>query len=1073
MSIGRLAGFWRLMGLAALCAGIWGCGGGGGGSGGGEPLPRPVVSGAAESFVVIGVGEVWEYTVMVKDSSGGAHEDYTIEWVHNIGSADGEVVLSSPAAGQERLSFTPVREGDFSVQARVVGRLVEGEDPADKSAETAPLTVAARGGPCSRIVANLAEVSLLVGEKRPLTFDTLANLHSSQSDAKLKYAASHQQVAVTVQDGDVAAWSDGVLEGLKLGSTKLTVVAGEVETSIPVTVVEGSLAAPGDGRVRMITRPALPVGSNTGSLPQWPRSLDSRMALDSKGYPHVVLQPFPGVPSLGEGTFGRLLVAHWTGSGFGTTALGPWWETIQEPRLAVDSGDKLWVAFLTGQYPGAWVADRAAEGVTGGWRVRPLPGGRDADNPAAVVPASVQSEGVDVKGAVAISSDGSKTYVAYSVFHALESQLTTGTQCVRKLRLAIVDNVGIDFQDIAEELYTVASTAPQACVAGLEEVRISKVTMLPPNFSSTLPRISALTGLNTNRKLYYFDWNGTTWNSVASVDPKVMEPEHIDRAVPLDFTIAGEGKTTALPGVWVSNRNVQKSEMWFWPMNLPREQRWTSFFPQVAGGAVALFSFMVGEDTYLGNVGLSFLARIDRLGRLLFEEPMWPLLVEGEDAAAMRERPISAFWAQELPEACDECRPAGRMWAAWHMSDGVDLASVTFPEQGGGPLAEARGALFADTPAQPRILLPPTIVQDESRFVVVQLEDASGSGQKVTQLWRSQGPGFKFEHMTTDGDLANWAMAPVESTDAYYAVSSADDTMVLLRSKDEGETWTDFLSAPCTGKVVASRLLKGGQWVAVCAPTEQGDTRPFQSTFLGKLMSGVQFKDLGGPPEGLEGPGATLGTSVGIVESDADFALVIPVRGPGVGNGVLVRRFDLSGNLVSEAVSPLEAPFIPSTVVQTSNGTLVGVGAGLSNGDYQYAVVRSTDDFKTQTVRYQDWTGLAGAPLQLQYDKDLNTIYLFDGLRGPGDSVRATVRRSNDHGETWQEVPDLLRPWGGAMQRVNFVVADGDKWLIFLEDNASLRGWQETDDFDDLFQGAAINNVSMPKGELIYMRLAL
>lgn len=1061
----------RIPGIVVMFALLAACGGGGDGSKDLQSLPKPALSGLTSDFVLLAPGETWEATLQVDGEGGLPHPDYEANWLTDITTADGDVATETPAAGVERFLFTPKRLGVFTVQAKIQGRTLPDEVAAEKAAETKVVTLVVRGGKCTRIVPDMLKVELVVGETRPFSAEGLAELSAGEQKDDLKYAISQEELEFAVENSGIATWDNGALTGVAVGETKLNVTCGTAQIPVPVVVSDADVSPPQEGRVPMLTRQALAVGMGP-SWPQAPDNVEGRLVLQSQSYPMALLQPYPGVSGLGKGQFGRLLVAQWTGSGFGTTALGTWWETIAKPRLAL-TDDRAYVAYMETQFPGAFLADRPLADSKAAFRLRVLPTGKEVEEDAARVFEADQAQGVDTLGTMAITASKSAVFVAYTLFFPVEVGFST-TTCVRKVRLVTATDLTLEASDIHEETYIAPNTDPDACKTSMDLARVARLHLLPPNFSSTLPRVAMLTGINNDRKVWYLDWNGVAWNAVAAVDPKQIEPEHVERAVPIDFTVPADGETTTFPAIWASNRNTQKREMWFWPMGMQDVNRWTSYYPQVEGGQVSLFSFMSGSEVFLGNIAGSFLARLDRWQRLVFEEPIWPYLYAEEDPVAMRKWPISGVVATDPNANCDGCAPVRTVQWIWHTGDQVEFVTARLPELLGGPENETRGSYWSDSSVQPTLLAPPAVLSDGSRMALVEYgADEESDVGAVAQLWRSDGPGFPFEHLLTDGDIRTWATAPVEVGDALYVVSSAEDTMRILKSKDEGETWAEFATAPCNGKVIASKFLEGGQVVAICAPIHEGDTRPFQTLYMSKLLVGVQINDVGGLPVGMEGPGQTLGHSVTILPNAEGFTVVLPVRGPGVGNAVLVRRYDLSGTMKKETMTALKGPFDPASVVETAAGWLVSVSGSYDNGNYTYVVVRSQDDFATQSVKFQDWTGMAGTPLPLQYDSELNTLYLFDGQWLSGDSRVATVRTSTDDGATWQVEPSLVRPWGGRGQQLTHVVREGAGWLVFFHDNSSLRAWEETDDFDGLFSGAVFNQVLKPPADLGYMKLVL
>lgn len=319
------------------------------------------------------LGETVELRVEVRDEGGGVATDYRARWeVRRTDDGRGGFTQASasPEAGVEVLTLTAAEP--LEVEAYL---FVEGLCPMCGNASSPTATVTFWGGPAERIVVAARSISLAVGEVRPFAAYAV-------NDADV----SHHAVSYAIDDAGVASLEGSVLTGLAVGTATLTLTAEGTTRAIAVEVVDAPLAAPADGHYPLFEGTVR--ADNTDPRLYVAPMREERMAVDSRGWPATTLLPFEGT-----GVYRQpMLVARWTGTGFGYERLEAAHDGAHGARVAFDEDDRLFVVYQTGFPPRlhlasaergslAWTDVELTTGATAG--EDPQVPGRRASDPLA------------------------------------------------------------------------------------------------------------------------------------------------------------------------------------------------------------------------------------------------------------------------------------------------------------------------------------------------------------------------------------------------------------------------------------------------------------------------------------------------------------------------------------------------------------------------------------------------------------------------------------------------------------------------------------------------------------------
>lgn len=355
-----------------------------------RPLPQAatlkmVVQQVADPWVVR-VGETASIHVDVLTASGGTVPEASIEGF-KIGSTRSkqgviadlikvEIQRVGDSGFDIRLTPQSVPDG-HSTQLGGVLSTKQKHNPSNASAVQFELPdLVIYGGAPSRLDPVTSVTRLRVGEVRPMAALVSAVAEPGfadlvRSDVSPTWTSSNPAVA-TVTPG-------GLIQGVGIGSAQLTAQAGGLSAQIALEVAAGELAAPPDGSLPLIERISgspirvvWPVVTGQSDILNDITVSDDRsiaaVATDSRGYPFVVGTANGNVAGVVHGS-SQILMAEWTGSGFGFSWIGLPFEHARDPRIAIDSRDRLYVVYL-GHDSGVRIAERDAKKPDSPWTFR-------------------------------------------------------------------------------------------------------------------------------------------------------------------------------------------------------------------------------------------------------------------------------------------------------------------------------------------------------------------------------------------------------------------------------------------------------------------------------------------------------------------------------------------------------------------------------------------------------------------------------------------------------------------------------------------------------------------------------
>jgi hypothetical protein len=205
------------------------------------------------------------------------------------------------------------------------------------------------GGPDAGVAPLDPAVAMVVGEQRPVAAWPLARA----DDGSMTFG--DQQITAAIDNAAVAT-IDGtfVVTAAAPGTATLTFSNGTDTATVPVTVTAGVLGPPADASY---TLGAAFIGTVAGSTP------NDLVAIDSHGWPAAIV----GVDSA------HVVLARWTGSGFGYEWVSDPWDTARDAHVVVDDQDHIWITYKTGARDSFMLVDRPSE-TPNAWRRRRLHG---------------------------------------------------------------------------------------------------------------------------------------------------------------------------------------------------------------------------------------------------------------------------------------------------------------------------------------------------------------------------------------------------------------------------------------------------------------------------------------------------------------------------------------------------------------------------------------------------------------------------------------------------------------------------------------------------------------------------
>lgn len=493
-----------------------------------EPPPTvyPLVEGPEPAFQRVAPGEtaVFTWRITWPDGARPDHEALGVgvsAYNHVIGALDGD---SATRAGWEpgrqvyrlEVDAETRRAEVFPLSVQVCARTTCEDVPAG----AARLLVA--GGPAEAVFPPVSESVLAVGEVRPFTawpgtafteYAANPNPNFGQrfwSHEPLRFSTDHAGIATVDESGRV--------EGVAPGETTLRIAAGAAEAQVALTVVEAPLGPPGEG--------AWPVTTHAVELyqPGWAGGdgpVEAKVAVDSAGWPRFASRFNPGFGAASPAFVADLppmVLARWTGTGFGYEPLGEPWEMPGQASLAVGGDGTEW-ALVRGRLFGElnlW--ERAPGAGIGDWTRHPVPQGPDVGfgevpmtwfsdgynhiEQAAQLPTAVwQGPGGEVGFAWATFADFANPHAAQ------DSQ-----QCPRMLFYASATPGGITVERVSQEWLLTVRT--QNGCGDVDHQRYQRLVALPPGPGSPYAGVLALAetySLFGPQKLALWTWQPGAW----------------------------------------------------------------------------------------------------------------------------------------------------------------------------------------------------------------------------------------------------------------------------------------------------------------------------------------------------------------------------------------------------------------------------------------------------------------------------------------------------------------------------------------------------------------------------------
>ena len=724
----------------------------------------PVVTGWLADKERVQPGELLTFSLEL-DWDGQAHDHMFLETHYDRANVDREWDgdhFSTTFAATNVTSISS-NAGLRVCHGSMLGRCVEME------LDLAQVQVA--GGPGWTLVSPVDEVTLVVGERRPVQAATFAG--ETMDVARL----SGDAITYTTDQPDVISVdANGFVTALKPGQAWLKWRTVALQEDIQVTVVDGDLGPPSEGVYRFQNR----VRWQDLEYKRIPTT-DPRdnFAINPDGIPLVLLKPrlhyAPSVSLPNQ----PLWLATWTGSGFGYEWVNEYHETTEQPFLGVGIDGHQYVGWVNGWEQGIAIRDRAPDGTT--WQQRLLPIrpdlGRTAD-------AEVKGLTFAVEPQIATLPSSTGMWVAYAMSYKVTDMgyptAAIGQQCTRILRLAHVTPTDITVEDLDIAYQEICAEQHWENWVGLD--------LAPPEDGSSGPTIVASRGqkieVGTHRVEVFqkgldgwvvTDTNGP-FQGVGAVGVAASSHPSIDH--PARFGGSGTGSGWGFPG--------------------PDGSHLFGGATDIDGQRTTAYGYPVGDSMlaphFPGPYGLD--------GALGY--PLYAVGADAERAFMISERPPS-------PEADADLDT----WM--YVSDQPHAVLHTDDELSGTRLWDGETTQRYHQAA---------VLADGTRVLAGSTYPTAGAA------WaRSDGPGDPWVDLGSSNQLPGFD--PGDDNSHFWAHGDdlfAADMGRLWRSSDAGDSWTELtqldavdrlLAAVSVSESVAFRLVKQGSEVVLWR-TEEG-----------------------------------------------------------------------------------------------------------------------------------------------------------------------------------------------------------------------------------------------------------
>jgi len=1053
----------RLLAFSMVAFGLVGCGwlAGGDDDQVPDPPPLPSVMGLESRVIDVIPGETVEIRVTMTDASGKPFEPDSFQvWgqIHRLDggggwSADGATLCDSPTVidvpseGQRLITFVAGQRGQCMIQARVKTCSGVRGSPCirELSGEYGPVFVNVMGGDTDSIAPLQPSLTIVPGETRPVW---AIPMMAPDKDG-LRYP-SGQPWKISVRDSAVAV-VDGErrVKGVAPGTTFLDFQSQGVRTEIPVTVVQGSISAPPDGRHRLEVVD-FDGTSDTGDIRGVPVHLRNpifshkhRLALDSRGWPSAVFEATAVAVQ-----WNALLHMEWTGSGFGVQQIGGFRENLWQPQYAVDSNDVRYVVAQSSVMQGLHVAIQRPGEQPGTWSFMQIPRRHDMDAADADPLYWTGDHNLDMDRELMsiLPRPGGGAWLAYLVWQ--HDATDPVTPCVRLLRLATMTPESVTVQEVEEFRFAEGVNGCEA-TAKINAFDVSNLLLLPPDPGWNVPKV-LLTEKELNRSWSYpfvYQTSGGAWQRsewpLESLDDGLSD----SYKYPFEVTVPRPTPAGAAASlIWSMNLDVESDGFdlahFGWGFG---DGPFSVCFCD-PGDPVELFGLQIDGNVWVGDGNLSPLVKFSRNGRMSYDRPELLAPIDGQTDEFVGMNRVYGWVA-------DESRMT---FLTNHSGYRLDLVTITPPKVARDAAADIEGARLGDvTTAEPLSMQPValadgTIMMDAgARYDELDKHSLDSlSALYMAEPPKGQGGAVWTKAMTAQPQVV------FEAPRQFFQVASRPGTVfglmreantgtdLLVESSDGGSNWTN--RRQLAGYVFKAVQVGDGLAFVTHQPVQGADGgRPTEVGiwYLADMTVAepqpVELAPRIPVPANLY---STIKSCLNILPMKDGFMVISSLDDAWRSGELDIRRFDASGNLVDSNVTGVrqEMELDVSTAVlagSEQSPVLVMLRIDAKGPGIQYTAHYSSDLFRdeAQAILPSYWE-----PPMVPVRLDDGRVAFMGTMNAGADLERAAWTVSAD-GVSWSE-PALIRPEGGYDQEIWGATATPDgRVVVIVGDNELMR----------------------------------
>jgi hypothetical protein len=879
-------------------------------------------------------------------------------------------------------------------------------------AETSTVDIVVWGGAANRVRTPATQVTVVVGEERPLGAVALAADERGgevYSDDVLAYESSNPSVAT------VAA--DGVVRGVGAGTAMITATAGSAATTVNVTVETGTVGAIPDGLHTLLA-----------SAPEWALSpsvaaIPYAVALSDGAGPFVVANADhdAGADSrAGASEGGRVALARWTGSGFGFEVIGEPWDVALHPMVALDERDHVYVVYESENRRQYVVLDRAADARPGTETMRLLPSDL-------VEPTSFDARTRDyvaittsrVELAAVQPRDGGGVWIAYEVYadyangalgDHVQGDGVLPKRCQLAGLLAEVTDAGVDVRQVSSYFYEPGERG--ACTDGVPgssgAARANMWLTLDPDGGVPATKFgrgqeTRAAGMVTTSTLYRT--NGGSAEIAGELD--AVAGLESDGSV---LTMSKRGTIQRTNPIHDANRNPGATGYeWMWS---------DSMWPELGIVPPYTTAPLVDDEPVGWGASRTHLATLHTGG----------LAGANDVTLAVARLPRPVKWTDD----------------------------------------ETAGRRFNGELNSPGIVDPPVVLADGSRYWLSRNINACSSGQPATTgLWTSAGPGERPQLVTASGASGLFYDQPLRAVGStLYAVRREQIGnfigFTVRRSTDGGATWASASSY--AGQMLSSKLrafatLPSGAGFAIMNGDGEAD---FRVIVTADVATGpwTALPGWTAAQTGVWSVHHTNADGFGLVPDGAgNMWVMVGARGNAAG-GLLARKYSPAGAVLDEVLVNVPATgegdlsVRAATATTLASGRLVVLGGETASTGPRYRLVSivvdpATDAVATSVVVPDASVGRV-VPLLRTGDGRVVLGAQRSDVIGSASTGYTTIRDravlyASTDGLDWS-MPRVLRPDGGNGQVVYSLGLDTDgKLVTVVGDNGGYRATELLD----------------------------